>query len=60
MGRPKLDSTFLKAMVKNDTTEKLKAIALKLGYQWGSEGNTGKFLDTIANLSIEEIKQLID
>ena len=60
MGRPKLDRTVLQARVNNDTPEKLKAIALKLGFQWGSEGNTGKFLDAIANLSIEELKQLID
>jgi hypothetical protein len=60
MGRPKLNRTVLQARVDSDTPEKLKQMALKLGFQWGDEGNTGAFLDAIANLSTAKIKHLIE
>ena len=47
MGRPKLDRIVLQARVAKDTPDKLKAMALELGYQYGADGNTGKFLDAI-------------
>jgi hypothetical protein len=34
-------------------------MALDLGFQWGADGNTGAFLDAIANLSAVQIKSLI-
>lgn len=60
MGRPKLDRTVLQARVDPDTPDKLKQMALKLGYQWGAEGNTGKFLDAIAKIPIDKIRELTD
>lgn len=59
MGRPKLNRTVLQARVNSDTPERLKQMALNLGFQWGAEGNTGVFLDTIALLPENEIKKLI-
>ena len=59
MGRPKLDRTVLQARVDPNTPEKLKQMALELGFQWGAEGNTGKLLDAIALLEAEQIKALI-
>lgn len=59
MGRPKLDRTVLQVRVNPDTPEKLKQMALDLGYQWGAEGNTGKFLDDLASLSVEKVKNLL-
>lgn len=58
MGRPKLNRTVLQARVNPDTPERLKQMALKLGYQWGAEGNTGAFLDAIALLPDNKIEQL--
>jgi hypothetical protein len=60
VGRPKLNRTVLQARVNLDTPEKLKQMALGLGFQWGAEGNTGAFLDAIANLSTAKIKYLIE
>jgi hypothetical protein len=60
MGRPKLNRTVLQARVDPNTPEKLKQMALELGFQWGAEGNTGAFLDAIANLSTAKIKHLIE
>ncbi len=59
MGRPKLDRTVLQARVAADTPDKLKAMALKLGYQYGADGNTGKFLDAIASLPVEKLRELL-
>ncbi len=59
MGRPKLDRTVLQARVASDTPDKLKAMALELGYQYGADGNTGKFLDAIASVPVEELKKLL-
>ncbi len=59
MGRPKLDRIVLQARVAKDTPDKLKAMALELGYQYGADGNTGKFLDAIASLPVEEIQKLL-
>ena len=59
MGRPKLDRTILQARVALDTPAKLKQMALKLGFQWGAEGNTGKLLDAIAQLTHEQIQELL-
>ena len=59
MGRPKLDRTILQARVALDTPAKLKQMALKLGFQWGAEGNTGKLLDAIAQLNHEQIQELL-
>ena len=58
MGRPKLNRTVLQARVNFDTPERLKQMALILGYQWGAEGNTGKFLDAIAKLPTDKIELL--
>jgi hypothetical protein len=58
MGRPKLDRTVLQVRVDPDTPDKLKQMSLKLGFQWGDQGNTGKFLDAISSLPAEKIKQL--
>ena len=58
MGRPKLNRALLQARVDPETIPKLKQMALKLGYQWGDDGNTGAFLDAIALVSIEKLKQL--
>ena len=59
MGRPKLDRTVLQARVAADTPDKLKALALELGYQYGADGNTGKFLDAIASLPVEKLRELL-
>lgn len=59
MGRPKLERTVLQARVNPDTPEKLKQMALELGFQWGADGNTGRLLDTIALMPIEKLKRLI-
>lgn len=59
MGRPKLDRTVLQARVAASTPDKLKAMALKLGYQYGADGNTGKFLDALAQIPVEELEQLL-
>lgn len=58
MGRPKLDRTVLQARVNSDTPEKLKQMALELGFQWGDDGNTGAFLDAIATVPVEKIRDL--
>jgi hypothetical protein len=60
VGRPKLQRVVLQARVGKDTPEKLKHMALELGFQWGAEGNTGAFLDAIANLSTAKIKYLVE
>ncbi len=59
MGRPKLDRIVLQARVAKDTPDKLKAMALELGYQYGADGNTGKLLDAIASVPVEEIEKLL-
>ncbi len=59
MGRPKLERTVLQARVNPDTPEKLKQMALHLGYQWGADGNTGALLDAIALMPIERLKELL-
>jgi hypothetical protein len=59
VGRPKLERVVLQARVDKDTPEKLKQMAIELGFQWGAEGNTGKLLDAIADLSTAKIKHLI-
>ncbi len=60
MGRPKLDRVVLQARVNPDTPDKLKKIALELGFQWGNNGNTGAFLDAISNMPIKKIQKLIN
>ena len=60
MGRPKLDRTVLQARVASDTPDKLKAMALELGYQYGADGNTGKFLDAIASVPVEKLRELLN
>lgn len=59
MGRPKLERTVLQVRVEKDTPEQLKAMALKLGYQWGADGNTGQFLDAIAQIPVEKLEELL-
>lgn len=59
MGRTKLNRTVLQARVDSDTSDKLKQMALSLGFQWGEEGNTGAFLDAIAAIPVEKIKQFM-
>jgi hypothetical protein len=60
VGRPKLERTVLQVRVDVDTPEKLKQKSLELGFQWGAEGNTGRFLDAIALLPADKIRQLFD
>ncbi len=59
MGRPKLNRTLLQVRVAPDTPEKLKQMALKSGFVWGAEGNTGKLLDAIASLPFEKIQEVL-
>lgn len=47
-GRKKLNRESLHARVAPQTAEKLKEIALKLGYAYDKEGSTGQLLDAIA------------
>lgn len=60
MGRLKLNRKVLQVRVSADTSDKLKAMALKLGFQYGDDGNTGAFLDAIAQLPIEKIKVILE
>ena len=60
MGRPKLERTVLQARTDKSTPDTLKQMALQLGFQYGSDGNTGKFLDAIALLNVEDIRKLIE
>ncbi|MBD2076256.1 hypothetical protein H6F86_20715 [Phormidium sp. FACHB-592] len=48
-GRKKLDRANLHARVAPSTGEKLKQIALTLGYTYNGEGSTGQLLDAIAD-----------
>ena len=59
MGRPKLNRTALQARVERNTPDKLKQMALELGFQWGDSGNTGALLDAIAQMPIDKIRNLI-
>jgi hypothetical protein len=59
MGRKKLNRTVLQVRVSSSTSDKLKQIALELGFQWGAEGNTGALLDAISLIPVAKIKQLI-
>lgn len=59
MGRTKLNRINLQVRVNPDTTDKLKQMALILGFRWGGDGNTGALLDAIAAVPVEKIKQLI-
>lgn len=59
MGRTKLNRTVLQARVNQNTSEKLKRMALELGFQYGDDGNTGKLLDAIASLNVEDVKKLL-
>lgn len=49
MGRKKLERSNLHARVALDTPEKLKKIALSLGYTYDGQGYTGQLLDAIAS-----------
>ncbi|MCC0178494.1 hypothetical protein I4641_16070 [Waterburya agarophytonicola K14] len=60
VGRPKLERDTLRVRVDPHTPNKLKKMALELGFQWGNNGNTGKFLDAIALLSVENVKKLLE
>ncbi|WGV27063.1 hypothetical protein [Halotia branconii] len=48
-GRKKLNRESLHARVAPKTTEKLKQVALNLGYTYNNEGSTGQLLDAIAS-----------
>ncbi len=48
-GRKKLNRHNLHARVAPNTADKLKEIALTLGYIYDNEGSTGQLLDAIAN-----------
>jgi len=48
-GRRKLNRESLHARVAPQTAEKLKEIALMLGYMYNEEGSTGQLLDAIAS-----------
>ena len=58
MGRPRLNREILQARVDPATKEKLKQMALELGYQWGDDGNTGALLDAIALIPVEKLNQI--
>lgn len=58
MGRPRLNREILQARVDPATKEKLKQMALELGYQWGDDGNTGALLDALALIPVEKLKQI--
>ena len=60
MGRPKLEHTVLQARVAMNTPDKLKAMALELGYQYGADGNTGKFLDAITSVPVDKLRELLN
>lgn len=60
MGRPKLDRVILQVRVSSETPKELKKMALKLGYQWGADGNTGQLLDAIAQIPVEKLKELLE
>ena len=47
-GRKKLNRDNLHARVAPGTADKLKEIAMKLGYIYNDEGSTGQLLDAIA------------
>jgi hypothetical protein len=47
-GRKKLNRDNLHARVAPETADKLKEIAMKLGYIYNDEGSTGQLLDAIA------------
>ena len=49
-------------MSEKDTPKLLKELALKHGFQWGTQENTGKLLDAIASgeLTINNLSQGID
>ncbi|MDJ0680077.1 MAG: hypothetical protein QNJ18_09480 [Xenococcaceae cyanobacterium MO_167.B52] len=59
MGRKKLNRSVLQARVDKETPNKLKTMALKLGFQYGADGNTGALLDALANLPVDKVKELI-
>lgn len=59
MGRPKLNRVNLNVRVNPKTPEKLKQVALQLGYQWGDDGNTGALLDALALLPVEKLKKIV-
>ena len=59
VGRPKLERTVLQARVGPNIPARLKQMALRMGYQWGDDGNTGALLDAIALIPAEKIKDLI-
>lgn len=48
-GRKKLNRENIHARVGPNTAEKLKEIALMLGYTYNGEGSTGQLLDAIAS-----------
>lgn len=49
VGRKKLNRESLHARVASDTADKLKQVALRLGYVYNDEGSTGQLLDAIAS-----------
>ncbi|MGK7895789.1 MAG: hypothetical protein AB4372_19785 [Xenococcus sp. (in: cyanobacteria)] len=59
MGRPKLNRDQLQVRVAPATPEKLKKLAVDLGFIYGGNGHTGRFLDAIANLDASQLKELI-
>jgi len=58
MGRKQLNRTNLHARVAPETPEKLKEIALNIGYVYNQEGSTGQLLDAIAQGEIILIKSI--
>ncbi|MBW4506375.1 MAG: hypothetical protein KME64_07690 [Scytonematopsis contorta HA4267-MV1] len=48
-GRKKLNRALFGARVADDTPDKIKEIAIKLGYLYNGEGSPGQLLDAIAS-----------
>jgi hypothetical protein len=49
MARHKKNKKALNVRVNEPTPQKLKELAMSLGFSYGGEGHTGAFLDAIAN-----------
>jgi len=49
MARHKENKKTLNIRVDESTPQKLKELALSLGYNYGGKGHTGAFLDAIAS-----------
>lgn len=53
MGRKKLDRSYIHVRVSPATPDKLKQIALLMGFTYADEGSIGQLLDAIAEAKID-------